>query len=166
MTDKRKQGRSRASIARGRRLALVDNENIVGGARLTDASVRWGKNALSGVVRIGAGDHVVVGSTHVGVLQVAANSRGVRHVVRSGPDGADWVLLDVLVENVPDRFGEVVLASGDGIFAPAVSLLAESGVATTVVGRRGCVARRLRTAASRFLYVPDEHPTVDSQAAS
>lgn len=56
-------------------------------------------------------------------------------------------------EDVASRFESVVLASGDGIFADAVSELAAAGVPATVVGRQRHVARRLQLVASRVIYL-------------
>jgi uncharacterized LabA/DUF88 family protein len=68
--------------------------------------------------------------------------------VRSGEDGADLALLDVLLgERVAARFDEVVLASGDGIFTDAVAALGTAGVDVTVLARSGHCSKRLRLAA-------------------
>jgi hypothetical protein len=135
---------------------LVDIENITGGACLTDAAVRSAKQALAGTGQIGEADHVVIGTSHIGLVQVGSNWDGVRYVVRSGRDGADLALLNVLGENVAARFESIVLASGDGIFAPAVAALAAAGVPTTVIGWWGHVSRSLQLVASQIVYL-DTH---------
>lgn len=156
----------RSALARGRRLVLVDIENIAGGAGLTSEAVRSAKNALVGAGDLAGSDHVVVGTSHIGLLAVGANWKGARYVVRSGPDGADLALLDVFTERVAARYEAVLLASGDGIFAPAVAELGAAGVATTVIGRRCCMSRALRMAATRVIYLPDAPLTTDSGAAA
>lgn len=156
----------RSSLARGRRLVLVDIENIAGGACLTAESVRSVKELLTDIAQLIDLDHVVVATSHVGLLEVGTNWNGVRYVVRSGRDGADLALLDVLTEDIPNRYEKVLLASGDGIFAPALAELAAAGVATTVLGRRGCVARTLQMAASRVLYLPGKRPNTDPRAVA
>jgi hypothetical protein len=140
----------------GRRLVLVDIENIAGGACLSANAVRTVKSKVIDAANIGEADHVVIGTSHIGLLEVGCNWPGIRYVVRSGPDGADLALLEVLSENVPARYGEVVLASGDGIFADALSELESEGVPTTVIGRTGAVAGALKMAASRVVYVGGE----------
>ena len=50
-----------------------------------------------------------------------------------------------------------MLASGDGIFTPAVAALAAAGIPTTVIGRRGHIARSLQLVAIRVLTL--ETPT-------
>jgi hypothetical protein len=75
---------------------------------------------------------------------------------RSGPDGADHALLDVLSgENIVDRFPHVVLVSGDGIFSEPIAEIGREGVRTTIVARRRSLSRRLRMAAHEVLYLPD-----------
>ena len=75
--------------------------------------------------------------------------------MRSGLDGADLVLLEVLGENIADRFGEVVLVSGDGIFADALAELASQGVHTTVVAHSDGLSRRLELAANAVRFLPN-----------
>lgn len=154
---------TKSPLSRGRQIVLVDIENLAGGACISDRAVRSAKEALSGTGQIGAADHVVIGTSHIGLVHVGSTWDGVRYVVRSGRDGADLALLDVMAENVAARFETVVLASGDGIFADAVSELAAAGVPTTVVGRRGHVARSLRLAAFQVIYL--DTPTKPRAAA-
>jgi hypothetical protein len=74
--------------------------------------------------------------------------------VRSGPDGADLELLDVVAyENVAARFTHVAIASGDGIFADAAAGLAAAGVWVTVVTRRNSLSARLALAAHEVIFI-------------
>ncbi|MBX7106673.1 MAG: NYN domain-containing protein [Gemmataceae bacterium] len=155
--------RRQPRLARGRRLVLVDIENIAGGACTTDAIARQARDAVAATGQIGITDHVVIGTSHIGLIPVGTNWDRARYVVRSGRDGADLALLEVIAENVVTRFESVVLASGDRIFAPAVADLAAAGVATTVIGRRGHIARALHQAAARVIYL--DH-TPDARAAA
>lgn len=147
-----------------RRLVVVDIENLLGGACLHRRQVKWAKSMLSTTLSLRAPDHVVVGISHVGLLPVGCNWPRIRYVVRSGPDGADLALLDVLDEDVSARFDEVVIASGDGAFTAAVWELEDSGVSTTVLARPGTLARSLESAASRVLYVRSSPPNIDDLA--
>ncbi len=53
--------------------------------------------------------------------------------IRSGPDGADLELLDVIQhEQIASRFADVVMGSGDRAFTNAVSALAATGCRVTV----------------------------------
>lgn len=144
----------------------MDIENIAGGACRSAQSVLWAKQMVTDAAHLGNCDHVVVATSHIGLLHVGCNWAGIRYVVRSGRDGADLVLLDVLGEDIPGRYEQVVLASGDGIFAPAVAQLAQAGVTTTVLGLRGEVARALQLAAGRVIYLPAGRPMAAPQVVA
>lgn len=148
-----------------RRLVVVDIENLLGGACLHRRQVKWAKSMLSTTLSLHAPDHVVVGISHVGLLPVGCAWPRIRYVVRSGPNGADLALLDVLGEDVSARFDEVVIASGDGVFTEAVWELEDSGVTTTVLARPGTLARSLESATSRVLYVRSSPPNIDDLAS-
>lgn len=153
-------GRPKAPFAHGRQLVLVDIENIAGGACLSGGAVQSAKAALVATGQIGSADHIVIGTSHIGLIPVGTNWDRARYVVRSGRDGADLALLEVIAENVVTRFESVVLASGDRIFAPAVADLAAAGIATTVIGRRGHIARALHQAAAKVIYLDHTHAPV------
>lgn len=153
-------GRTKSPLSRGRQIVLVDIENLAGGACLTAAAVRSAKEGLVATGQIGAKDHVVIGTSHVGLVQVGRTWDGVRYVVRSGRDGADLALLDVMAEDLAHRFESVVLASGDGIFTDAVAALAAASVPTVVIGRRGHIARSLQLVAARVIYIDSDHEPV------
>ena len=84
-----------------------------------------------------------------GLLLVGAEWCGPRHVLGRGESGADKALLEVLGEDVADRFDEVVLVSGDAIFTKIVSDLTGHGVVVTVIAHEAALSRRLRLAATR-----------------
>lgn len=68
---------------------------------------------------------------------------------RKGKNGADIALEDVLKkERVPERFSEVVIVSGDGLFAEEARSLRDSGVRVTVDSPCGRASRSLLLAAS------------------
>ena len=78
-----------------------------------------------------------------------------RHLWRSGPDGADLALLDVLEnERVDERFERVTICSGDGIFVPSAAWLAGADVDVTVVSLPGHLATRLQFAARNVTLLP------------
>jgi hypothetical protein len=79
-----------------------------------------------------------------------------RRLVRSGADGADLALLDVIdSERLHLRFDGVVIGSGDGIFALAASRLQRLGCPVTVVSRRDGLSRRLRLAVRDVRLIDD-----------
>ena len=56
---------------RTRRLVLVDIENMIGGAVRDSDSVVWAKQQFDYLVDLRPGDHVVVGTSHIGLLETA-----------------------------------------------------------------------------------------------
>src|SRR6516162_9529679 len=97
-----------------RTLHVVDIENLAGAAipSLTQVSEVAGRYMSQ--LRFGADDQVVMAASHLGLLNAALGWPHARYRVRSGPDGADLELLDVLEhENVAARFSHVVIGSGD-----------------------------------------------------
>ena len=77
-----------------------------------------------------------------------------RYRIRSGPNGADLALLDVLhYENIPARFTHVAIGSGDGVFAEEAARLGAAGVWVTVLSRRRSLSRRLELAAREVIFL-------------
>jgi len=73
---------------------------------------------------------------------------------RSGPDGADLALLDVLRhENVATRFTQVAIGSGDHLFAEEAARLAAQGVWVTVVSRQRSLSRQLALAVREVIFL-------------
>lgn len=141
-----------------RRFYLTDIENVVGGIPKCQRQVAWAEEALAQTIAPRPGDHLVIGVSHASLLMTGTGWMGPRRVLepRSGPDGADHALLDVLSgENIVDRFPHVVLVSGDGIFSESIAEIGRAGVRTTIVARRRSLSRRLHMAAHEVLYLPD-----------
>lgn len=146
----------------GRRLHLVDIENLAGDTTPSLSQVRAVYDRYSGCLPFGAMDQVVIGSSHLTLLNAALGWPDARYRIRSGPDGADLELLDVLLcENVAVRFTHIVIGSGDGIFATAASILADTGIRVTVVSRRRCLSPRLQLAAHDVHFI--DWPTVPAR---
>jgi len=138
---------------------------MVGGAVHDSESVVWAKQQFDSLVDLRPGDHVVVGTSHIGLLETGCNWPHARYVVGSGPDGADLALLEVLEENVAARYGEVVIVSGDGIFTQKVADLTSRGLRVTVIAHPDGLAARLRLAAQQTTYLPHRHQTQCGDAA-
>jgi hypothetical protein len=93
-------------------------------------------------------------ASHYGLLNAALGWPHARYRVRSGPDGADLELLDVLLnEDVATRFSHVVIGSGDGMFGEVAAALRDGGVRVTVVSRRGSLSPGLARAARDVVYL-------------
>jgi hypothetical protein len=149
-----------------RRIVLVDVENVLGGSSAVCDLARWAKEVVEECISARPGDQVVLGVSPGGLLDLACAWTRVRYVMRSGLHGADLVLLEVLGENIADRFTDVVLVSGDGIFTDALADLASQGVHTTVVAHPAGLSRRLELAANEVRFLPDRPTSVSAQAVS
>ena len=131
-----------------RALHLVDVENLLGGPNPDPGMVAPLAAAYCSAAQVGPRDHVVIASSHICARSVWYGwPTEARRLIASGPDGADNALLAVLAtERAAERFGRVVIGSGDGIFATAAARLQASGADVTVVCGAGSLARRLRFA--------------------
>lgn len=139
-----------------RTLHLVDVENIIGSPRPCRSQVAECRRAYVQLAQVAPSDHVIVACNHGAAITVGSEWTGARLLARSGTDGADHALLEVIkYEQVDERFSAIVLASGDGIFTDAISRLAGQGVAVTVVSRPRSLSRRLRLAAGAVVYFID-----------
>jgi NYN domain len=137
-----------------RALHVVDIENLAGTAVPTLSQVAEVQGRYGSRLGFGADDLVVMAASHRGLLNVALGWPHARYRVRSGPDGADLELLDVLMhEDIAARFTHVVIGSGDGAFVQAAGNLAERGVRVTVVSRRDSLALSLARSASDVVYL-------------
>jgi len=137
-----------------RALHVVDIENLAGAPIPSLVQVNEVQDWYMTRLGFGADDQVVMASSHLGFLNAALGWPHARYRVRSGPNGADHELLDVLEhEDVAARFGHVVIGSGDWRFSRAAVSLAERGVWVTVVSRRGSLAAVLARAAQDVVYL-------------
>jgi hypothetical protein len=131
-----------------RRLHLVDIENLAGDSLPSLGQVRQALGLYAGCLAFGVMDQVEVASSHRTLLNAALGWPRAHYRVRSGPDGADLALLDVLRhENIATRFTHVAIGSGDHLFAEAAAHLAAQGVWVTVVSRQRSLSRQLALAA-------------------
>jgi hypothetical protein len=150
-----------------RRLHLVDIENLIGCARPTTAEAVACRSAYHDCAGVRPGDLVVVACNHGAAGTVGLSWRGARLLLRSGADGADLALLDVITnEAVEERFEAIVVASGDGRFAEAVARLGGRGLDVTVISDRRALSRQLRLAARRVVLFDAMLPPASSVAVA
>lgn len=142
---------------RERRLHLVDVENLIGCARPTVQQATMCREDYGSRAPVRPDDLIVVACNHGAALPVGYAWRGARLLLRSGPDGADLALLDVIArEDVENRFAAIVVASGDGRFADPVARLDCLGIEVTVVSNGRALSRRLQLAAKRVVILDAE----------
>lgn len=137
-----------------RRLHLVDIENLAGGSLPSLRQVRQALALYADCLAFGAMDQVEVACSHLTLLNAALGWPHAHYRIRSGPDGADLALLDVLRhENIASRFTQVAIGSGDHLFAEQAARLAAQGVRVTVVSRRRSLSPRLALAAHEVIFL-------------
>jgi hypothetical protein len=142
-----------------RTLHVVDIENLAGAAIPSLGQVTEVQGLYVARLAFGADDQVVMAASHLALLNAALGWPHARYRVRSGPDGADLELLDVLLhEDVAGRFTHVVIGSGDGGFSQAAAGLMARGVGVTVVSRRGSLSAALARAALDVVYLDTPRP--------
>jgi hypothetical protein len=158
-TISRNEGPQRAGARRRfpeRRLHLIDIENLAGDSLPSLRRVREAQGLYAYWLAFGAMDQVEVASSHLSLVNAALGWPHAHYRIRSGPDGADLALLDVLRhENVAKRFTHVAIGSGDHLFAEAAAHLVAQGVWVTVVSRRRSLSARLALAAREVIFLDD-----------
>jgi hypothetical protein len=138
------------------RLVLVDPENLLGTGDPTEHEVERIRQNLFEILGDLSDTLFEVASSHHAAPAVRFGFPEGRHHWRSGPDGADLALLEALDSTWrTDAFHEVVIASGDGIFAEAAAALVASGTRCTVISRRASLSARLCLAAISATYIDD-----------
>ena len=140
-----------------RTLHLIDIENLTASCSPSAEQVRDCRDLYEPAF-VREGDLVVIACSHHAYRAVGWEWRRARHLRRSGKDGADLALLDVITgERVAERFRHVVVGSGDGIFTDAVAWLGAAGVHVTVVSRPESLSLALRLAARQHVLLPSLH---------
>jgi len=140
----------------GRHLVLVDIENIAGTPAPSPDAVRVAIADLEESVPGFRSAQKVWACSHRAAQTVAFAAFPDRQLWRSGPDGADRALLEVLDgERIAERYERVTVCSGDGIFADSIARLVGHGVTVEVTARRGHVSGRLRLAAHHVNYLDE-----------
>lgn len=149
-----------------RGLVLIDIENLVATANPTAEQVAGMAALLRGLIPGFDQAQRIVACSHHAAATASFAFGPARHLWRSGPDGADLALLDVLdKEQVAERFGHVTICSGDGIFAASAAALAGSGVHVTAVALEDQVSTRLRLAAHAIVLIPPGVPAATARSA-
>lgn len=131
-----------------RRIVLIDVENFNGGPVKTTTQAQWCRKMIDNWIKPEEGDIVVLAADVNTVTNVHAGWPAHRILPGYGHNGADLKLLEVMDEDLATRFSEMVLVSGDRIFAEKVSWLAGQGLPTTVFAHQTGLAKRLAFAAT------------------
>src|SRR5690349_10494318 len=101
-----------------RAVHLIDVENLAGYPVPALARVREVRDRYVSRVGFGPIDQVILACNHLAIRQVIFGWPRARYLIRSGKNGADIELINVIAyEDIAARFSRVVIASGDGIFS-------------------------------------------------
>lgn len=150
MSKNRKNGRKNRNGGDkvSRRLFVIDIENLCGKPVIEEADVKAAQKFANEAFHPSINDLVVIGTSHTSnFINAGMAWRGARQVFGSGHDGADLALLAAISEYNVVSFEEIVIMSGDGIFADAVDEIASKGVIVTVVSIGRCLSKKLAGAA-------------------
>ncbi|MCG5213734.1 PIN domain-containing protein [Streptosporangium soli] len=140
------------NLSFGRTVHLLDVENLVGSARPGTREVATMMTHYRRRVPAGVMDQYVVAVNHGALLTVGMALTGVQLLARSGRDGADNALREVIMlDHLDARFERVVIGSGDGIFTELAAWLAGLGMLVVVVSRPGALSHGLRRTAREVI---------------
>ncbi len=105
----------------------------------------------------------VLACAHCNAPAVWYNWPDARYLVRSGPDGADLRLIQVMEdERVAERFDNVIIGSADGIFADSAAQLASTGVHVIGALGRGRLSKKLQFAVRETVRLPIDWKPLDA----
>ncbi len=130
----------------GRRVVLVDIENIVGGSDCPIEDVRAAFDQLDLVVETEDTDLVFVAAAPRLAMSCGFVRPQAKVWCAHGTDGAELRLMnEVSVAFVADRADVLVIASGDHRFVDYAAAAREAGVSVRVVGRRWSIHHQFWT---------------------
>jgi len=149
----------------GRKLYVVDAENIAGGSDV-DPRVAQQRldNIFTGVPLRAGTDHIVVacGSLFAQTcLEVLLEHNWPKRPqilpIASGKNGADKRLIEHLheVRRIASQYSEIIIGSGDGIFQTAAVSFRAVGVTVGVVSLLSALSNDLARAANWVVYIPE-----------
>lgn len=146
---------------------MIDIENLAGTPSPTSDDVEAAKAALRAVVPDLDQAQRIVACSHHAAPTVFFAFPTARHLWRSGRDGADLALLDVLEnELVHERYDQVIICSGDGLFAGMAASLAAAEVDVTAIAVEGHLSARLELAACQVVRLENTASLVSAGGAS
>ncbi|MGW1799206.1 NYN domain-containing protein [Streptomyces sp. NPDC001984] len=144
------QRTTKARRMHGRALYLIDIENMACSCKVSVAEVAKIRTRVHAAVGPVLGDHTVIAASHRNAPATYFGWTGsVQRLARSGKDGADTALLEVIEDAawVASRYTRVVIASGDHAFAYAVAALKAAGCEVIVIPPDTGFSLKMRVAA-------------------
>lgn len=153
---------------RARTLHLMDLENLLAG-RVDCPAVAGLWHDYQRVTDFRWDDHVIVAvSKKNAAATFFALPAAIQRIVgRNIPDGADLALIEAVdIDWAARRFGQVMVATGDGIFTDTARRLHERGLQVVQVLGGGLPSARLYRQCSTQLYLPTTGAGVESSHAA
>lgn len=150
---------STQSTSNRRRTILIDIENFNGGPITSPAQAQWCRRMIENLVDLQPDEQVTIASDVTGVTNIHLAWPKARILAGYKENGADLRLLEVMDENLPARFTEMVLISGDRIYAEKISELARAGLPTHVFAHSAALSKRLNFAATTVTTSTTSTPT-------
>jgi glutamate racemase len=153
-----KKGESmKASQSMSRTAHFIDIENLCESRVLNEELVREVKKDYFEITQPMKGDQFVIGVSHIN-LSAASFGWGAgraQFVVQSGQDGADLALIGVIQDRqFTDRFKDVAIASGDGIFAEMAMSLRRRSQTVRFIARENCISQCIFRIGCECLLLP------------
>lgn len=142
----------------GRTAYFIDIDNLCGSGVAPKQMVEISVGALRARYRPQSTDLVYCAATAIAAYHCKAAWPGCSVRIGRGPDGADLQLLnDAKPEWLAARFDRVVIASGDGIFAPLAEELIKSGLKVEFAVGNGGVSKKI-SQIGPVVRLPISHP--------
>ena len=134
---------------RPRAIHLIDLENLTGTPFADPRTIGGIWQAYISGVGVRPGDHVVVatGPWMAATAWYLLPATGIQRRIKRGVDGADLALIDAVdLPHDARRFGMLIIASGDHIFASLARQARTEGMSVWNISGKGTLARTLKAA--------------------
>jgi len=144
----------------GRTLHLVDLENLMGGPWTGTHMLLQAIALYKAGASVVDGDHVVVAVNPALLPITKAAWPSPRVLSGRGPDGADLALLAWVNDDrfIAERYDQIIIGSGDGIFEEMVTRFRSHGLPVGVVSRGRSLSSGLANAATFVRLLPNLAP--------
>ncbi|MDY7104225.1 MAG: hypothetical protein S0880_23820 [Actinomycetota bacterium] len=144
----------RPYVPPGRRLHLVDIENLAGGSGADDATVRRTLEAYEMAADVHFRDHMIVACGRTLARSAFFSCRpGIRRLLGRGVDGADRALSNAVspIGGAISRYHGIVIGSGDRHFARIARQFHLAHRSVEIVARPGSLSSGLDLPAYRII---------------
>jgi hypothetical protein len=138
-----------------RTLHLVDVENLCAGCNCTIQGVSETACEYLSLFPSTEKDLYVLATSFKNALSCGLGwPTSSQQLMRSGENGADFALIEAYEpHDMAERFGRIVIGSGDGIFTELANKLTALGCHVTVVTRPECLSKRLALAVQSVVFL-------------